>query len=112
MKRRSYKLEWFLLFIAVTFSLISVFGDYLFVGFNWFARSGAILVLIGAVVEYRVSSHIYEDIQRVQFQQSKISLPVPLKGKPTKNRKKIQIAAHTVIVFGTLIWGYGDLVWL
>lgn len=111
MKHRNYRLEWLALFAAVFISVVSFVGDYFFASLNLFARSGAIIVLAAAFVEYKTSAHIYEDIQRVQFLQSTINTRVPLKGKPTKTRKKISNAAQSLIVLGTLIWGYADLLW-
>ena len=111
MLHRNYKFEWVLLVVAVLFSVASAVADCYSDSLNWFARSGAIVVLIALVVEYRISSHIYEDIQRAQFLQSKINPSIPLKGKPAPQRKKISIAAHALVVFGTIIWGYGDLAW-
>lgn len=111
MLHRNYKFEWVLLALAVLFSVVSAIADCYSDSLNWFARSGAIVVLIAVVVEYRISSHIYEDIQRAQFQQSKIDLSVPLKGKPAPQRKTLSMAAGALVVLGTSIWGYGDLVW-
>lgn len=96
--------------LAILVSLSSVAGDYFYGSWNWFARSGAIVVLLAVVVEYRTNSHIYEDVQRAQFHQSIIDLSVPIKAKPTKKRMRISIAAHVLVFLGTLIWGYGDLV--
>jgi hypothetical protein len=111
MMHRSYKYDWLILGGAVLVGVASVFGDYVSESYNWFSRSGSIVVLLSVVVEYRISSHIYEDIQRADFQQSKINLLVPIKAKPTKQRKRVSNAAHFLLVLGTIIWGYGDLAW-
>lgn len=111
MLHRKYKFEWVLLAVAVLFSVVSIIADCYSDSLNLFARSGAIVVLAAVVVEYRISSHIYEDIQRAQFLQSKIDLSVPLKGKPAPQRKRVAIVAHILVVLGTVIWGYGDSVW-
>ncbi len=111
MMHRSYKYEWLILGIAVLAAVTSIIGDYVSDSYNWFARSGSIVVLLALVVEYRISTHIYEDFQRAQFQQSMIDLPIPIKAKPTKQRKNVSITAHLFVVLCTLIWGYGDLIW-
>jgi len=111
MLHRSYKYEWLILGLSVLVGLASFFGDYISECYNWFSRSGSIIVLLAVVVEYRISSHIYEDIQRADFQQSIINLSVPIKAEPTKERKRVSNAAHFLLVLGTIIWGYGDLVW-
>ena len=111
MIHRNYKFEWGLLVVTVLFSVASSIADCYSESLNWFARSGAIVVLASVIVEYRISSHIYEDIQRAQFLQSKIDVSVPLKGKPAPQRERVAIAAHILVVLGTIIWGYGDLAW-
>ncbi|TMU24513.1 hypothetical protein E0L35_09705 [Halomonas sp. ATBC28] len=111
MKHRSYKIEWAVLACAVLVALVSVAADYFYDSWNWFARSGAIVVLLAAVVEYRIYNHIYDDVQRAQFQQTKIDLSVPIKAKPTKERRRVSVAAHVLVILGTVIWGYGDLIW-
>ncbi len=108
---RTYKNEWSLLVGAVLLTITSFILDIYFCGFNWFARSGALMVLLAAIVEFRISGHIYDDIQRSQLTSSIVNSSIPLKAKPTKKRKKIAITAHTLLVVGTIIWGYGDLIW-
>ena len=111
MKHRKYQSEWSIIVVAILVAIISVIADYYFTGYNWFARSGSVVVLLAAFVEFKISSHIYEDIQRAQFMQSKINMSIPLKAKPTKPRRNVSFAAHILLVVGTIIWGYGDLIW-
>ena len=111
MKHRNYTIEWMLLATAVLVALVSVVLDFYMNECNCFARSGSLVVLLAAIVEYKISSHIYEDIQRAQFQQKLIDLHVPLKAKPPKNRKRLSLATHAMLFLGTIIWGYSDLVW-
>lgn len=111
MKRRSYKNEWSLLAGALLLTAVSFILDIYFCDLNFFARSGALVVLFAAIVEFRISGHIYDDIQRSQFLNKKIDISVPLRAKPTKERKRISIVAHVFLVIGTIIWGYGDLLW-
>lgn len=111
MKHHNYKKEWLILLLAVAFSILSLGLDCLFADINWFGRSGSVIVLLAAFVEFRVSFHVYDDIQRAQYQNTIISTPIPIKAKPTKERNKISIASHTLLILGTLVWGYGDLLW-
>jgi hypothetical protein len=111
MKLRKYSVEWSLIGIAILIAIISIVSDYYSNNYNWFARSGSIVVLLAAFVEFKISSHIYDDIQRAQFMQTKIEMPVPFKAKPTKAKRKVSLAAHILLVIGTVIWGYGDLIW-
>ena len=99
----NYKFNWFFL----AFALICVVICYLFNNETGtiFSRSGSIIVLFGAVVEYSLS----------QIKPYTVSSNVSISGnKAITDREmpkiyKIQrTIAHLFIVFGTLIWGYGD----
>lgn len=111
MKNRNYKFDYAILFAAVVIAVFSAVGDLFSDNYNWFARSGSIVVLLAIIVEFRVSAHVYDDIQRAQFLQQKIDLSIPLKAKPSKQKKRISCAAHSMVIIGTIIWGYGDLIW-
>ncbi|HBC3427098.1 hypothetical protein JL857_24395 [Vibrio parahaemolyticus] len=122
-----YKLEWRLLVGAFFFSGISLFLDYHLGRTDLFMRSGAVVVLLAAIVEYRTSSHILKDIQNAirknvakdaaidwmledksQFNEFLKAITV-LPPAPTQERKHISFFAHIFLVLGTVIWGYGDL---
>ncbi len=111
MKHRKYTIEWSLIGVAILVAVISVIADYYSTDYNWFARSGSVVVLLAVFVEFKVSPHIYDDIQRAQFMQTEVKMSVPFKAKPTKSRRNISFAAHILLVAGTVIWGYGDLIW-
>jgi hypothetical protein len=64
MPKRNYKIEWFILFIAAMSVSISGVLDIYIENHSLFARSGAFAVLLAAIVEYRIASHIYDDIYR------------------------------------------------
>lgn len=111
MKIRDYKFDYAILFAAILIALCSVVGDLFSDNYSWFARSGSIVVLLAIIVEFRVSTHVYDDIQRAQFLSKKIDLSMPLKAKPSKQKKRISCVAHSMVIIGTIIWGYGDLIW-
>lgn len=111
MKHRKYTIEWSLIGVAILVAAVSVIADYYSTDYNWFARSGSVVVLLAAFIEFKVSSHIYDDIQRIQFLQATVEMPVPFKAKPTKSRRNVSFVAHILLVTGTIIWGYGDLIW-
>lgn len=110
MMHRNYKGEWSLLTVAILFTVSSFIFDMYFYS-NWFGRSGAVVVGLAAVVEFRIAGHIYDDIQRSQFLNKTIEMSVPLAAKPTKGRKRVSTVAHVFLLIGTTIWGYGDLLW-
>lgn len=75
---------------------------------NWFSRSGALVVLLGAVLEYRHNNF-------ASFASSKSIEWASGIGGPTvfelsSLRKSIGYIAHTCIVVGTFIAAYGDLI--
>jgi hypothetical protein len=119
-----YKTEWLLLSGALLMSIVSIFGDIsTTIDTNWFARSGAILVLFAAIVEYRLSLFLFDDIHNAavknaiknsviaSFEDNKfIQALTAIKPKPPKPRATLAITSHIYIITGTLIWGYGDLI--
>ncbi len=111
MKHHKYSKEWHIIWAAITVVIISAIADYFTTNFNWFTRSGSVAVLLAAFVEFKISSHIYDEIQRAQFMQKRLDMYIPFKAKPTKEKEKVSLAAHILLVAGTIIWGYGDLFW-
>jgi hypothetical protein len=129
MNHGKYKIEWTLIAVAIFVTVISVIADYYSIDCNWFirsgaiaviadccstdcnwfARSGAITVLLAAIVEYRISSHVFDDIYRAMAQQQHSGFAT--KPKTPKNRSILSFFTHTVLIIGTIIWGYGDLLW-
>ena len=90
---------------------------------TWFARSGAILVLFAAIVEYRLSSFLFDDIHNAAvknaiknaaistFEDNKLLQALTaIKPKPPKSRATLAISSHIFIIIGTFIWGYGDFI--
>ena len=111
MTHREYKVEWLLIGLAVLLAIVSMVLDCNVQGNSFFSRSGSLVVLLAVIVEFKISSHVYEDIQRAQFQQEIIKPAIPIKAKRPENRKRVLYAAHILLVTGTIIWGYADLVW-
>lgn len=121
-----HKIDWILLIGGIFWASFSVFLDVKSLDETfWFARSGSILVLAAAIVEYRLASFIYEDIFRAQKQTDRKKAAMPnvsgnelvnrlvksnltIQAQPSKERKALAITAHLIIVLGTLVWGYGD----
>ena len=73
---------------------------------HWFQRSGSLLVLFSVVLEFR----------QTQMARPSASKDVFVNGQPTaisRNtpafRKCLHYYALLAIVIGTVIWGYGDL---
>jgi hypothetical protein len=111
MKHREYTFEWCIIVVSILIAIDSVIADFYSTSYNWFARSGSVVVLLAAFVEFKISSHIYDDIQRAQFMQEQTKMSVPFKAKPTKSKRKVSLVAHVLLVTGIIIWVYGDLIW-
>jgi len=74
---------------------------------NWFMRSGALMVLTGAILEYRHGALM----RRLDITSTKWANGIgpPAIFEPHALKKKIACAAHAFVIFGTLIAAYGDL---
>jgi len=75
---------------------------------NWFMRSGAVIVLIGAVLEYRHNGFLRrsdtESIKWASGMGGSIIFEQPA------FRKILGYLAHVCVIVGTFIAAYGDLI--
>lgn len=127
MEFSKYKAEWVLLLIGIACAAVSISFDVISVECTtWFARSGSIIVLVAAIVEYRLSAYLYEDIYQAAIitDRKKATMP-PLSENPlvnrivkskltsrpeaSRSRKILNSTSHTLVIIGTIVWGYGDL---
>lgn len=124
---RKYIIEWALLTLSLLCIGVSLILDCLSLeATTWFSRSGSIVVLAAAIVEYRLSRFAYEDIYDAAIKTSKKRAAMPnisdnplvqglveanLTSKPKQSKPRIILsrASLTLIVLGTIIWGYGDI---
>jgi hypothetical protein len=122
-----YKTEWLLLLLAVISVIVSIICDLQSIeNTTWFARSGSIVVLLAAIVEYRLTSFVYEDVDQAAIKTAQKRAVMPsvsdnplvdglvkarLTSKPvsTKSRSMLSVVSLILIVAGTVIWGYGDI---
>ncbi|MEZ8804263.1 hypothetical protein AB6D78_24195 [Vibrio splendidus] len=127
MKKLQYKKEWALLFIGAIASLISIVLDIYSVQVSpgetvaWFARSGAVVVLFSVIVEYRLSSYVFDDIHKAAVKNGVknsiignndnklIQALTNRKANVPKARSDLAFVSHALVIIGTVIWGYGDL---
>ena len=127
MKFGKHKKEWLLLIISIVFSMASMFFDIQTVDDTiWFQRSGAVLVLFAAIVEYRLASYSHDEVfDAIKVTAKKravmpnisdndlvnglVKSNIASKPETPKDRKVLKLFAHVFVVLGTAIWGYGDL---
>lgn len=74
---------------------------------NWFSRSGALLVLSGAILEYRHANYARRISEISISWASGVGNP-PILGL-AMFRIAIKYVAHCYVVAGTLVWAYGDM---
>lgn len=99
----TYKFNWSIIFISLIITIIFyIVGDG---DGDLFARSGAILVLFGAIVEYTLSNiKNYDASSDVIINGKKVIIEKEL----NDTHKSQRILAHFYIFIGTFIWAFGD----
>jgi len=128
MEFKKFATEWAMLLIGVLAVITSALIDIAIPErSNWFARSGSLLVLCAAVVEYRLLAYLYDDIHIAAQKtarklavfpeisdnksvQSLVGANLILKPEPPKSRKTLSLCSHIMIILGTAVWGYGDVI--
>lgn len=107
-KNQNYKLEISLLAISLTVVLISFFLSMYDNENLWFVRSGSIMVLLAVIVEYKLNQRTLKNINRKSNMSTFSGLPINLLN--SQKHTQVSLIAHSFIILGTLIWGYGDFV--
>ena len=97
----------FMLGLALLFTTCSFGASLLHPEGNWFSRSGAVMVLLALFVEFRIGTAQQEANSDATFIAGFANLP--MSGDLPLAKQIIAKTALWVAIFGTLIWGYGDL---
>lgn len=105
---RTNKREIALLCGAALFGLASLCASVYANDGLWFARSGAIMVLLAVVVDYRVAK--VQQNRNAEATMLAGLLQIPMSGDLSKAEQRISRSAHILAIAGTVIWGYGDLI--
>jgi len=102
-------LEIMLLLVACCFSV----GSYLFSQAtgesHWFGRSGAVVVLLSVWVETRNYS-VQQRLNDCRQSAAGFIGGLPQDWSMPRRRKLLEYVTLLIVLMGTLIWGYGDLV--
>ena len=73
----------------------------------WFERSGSVVVLLSAISEYDLNRKIRKSNE---YRDGPISMHrQALAANLTIAEKTLLLASHSMIIIGTLLWGYGWL---
>lgn len=127
---RAFKNIPLLVLSAVAIASVSLYADYGNESYEWFQRSGSLIVLIGAILSYRSIFRLgvrgvggapsatgrigklknsYIDENGLQKAQVEFSPEDTEYDRQVELDKLAGFIGATYIVFGTIIWGYGDL---
>lgn len=108
--KKKYKTPVFLLAFGIVFCVISAITS-IDSEENWFARSGAVLSFISVVIQFMLSSLKKAELENL------FKKEVRLKEKINAVKEKdfiyeiISISSVITGLVGTMIWGYGDLLY-
>lgn len=97
--------EMVLLIAAYVIPLFFCYYSYLTDEGHWFSRSGSLMVILGAFLEYRN----FGIQQYLREKRDATWKPDPIIVNQLRSRKPFDISILTSLVLGTAIWGYGDL---
>lgn len=100
------KTETFLLVAGLTWIFVSLNSSFGYEPATFFARSGAVLVVLGIFVEFQLAKESQKMLYNNFVAKSKGYTSIP--SLPVRHRI-LSWVAHLSVVFGTLVWGYGDL---
>jgi hypothetical protein len=92
--------------IAVSFFLEANYGG------NWFMRSGSLMVLFSIVAEFLLLDGRDEYLNQRLSERKEPNQQKSLDSfHPSQMHKLFEIISHISVVIGTVIWGYGDLLY-
>jgi hypothetical protein len=79
-------------------------------GADWFARSGSVMALLGAVATFRLV-RVYQKELVVALKEDLVSLSkeIELALEPPRSYQALCYFGYVTGIVGTGIWGYGDL---
>lgn len=109
-EKHKYRIPIFLLLFGVIFCTISTIVS---VGSsdNWFARSGAVLSFVSVAIQFILSNLKKSKIENL----FKSDMPIREKFQMVKEKDVLHDVISVSSVFtgliGTIIWGYGDLLY-
>ena len=98
------------MFLATGTPLLSAWLSYHIGEAHWFQRSGSLTVLLAAILEFRqavIDKSVKDKAWGAAKRRSWAGVAVV--GQLPTARKTLAIIALVLIILGTIIWGYGDL---
>lgn len=98
-------LDFFLLALAIAAPVLSWLYSQYTSESHWFARSGSVMVVIGIILESRLYI-----VRQILFQSHGDSTGRGTTLRHAGMRKLESVLTHLVLISGTIVWGYGDLI--
>ncbi len=95
--------------IGILAVIVSAIANY-YTQENWFARSGSILTFTSILSNFIISNVKRKEIISVFESNMDIKLKVSKVRAKDTVYKSVQFIAFTSGLIGTIIWGYGDLI--
>ncbi|MBA1146608.1 hypothetical protein H0Z60_06005 [Ectothiorhodospiraceae bacterium WFHF3C12] len=107
----SHAVELVLILLSVGPVMMSMYISYVTGEAHWFQRSGSLMVLFSAAVEYRRSYQrkLAEEAADSGDTERRDALERAVKAQSRPFWRSIPYVCYLQIFLGTLIWGYGDL---
>lgn len=106
-EKHSYLSDVFLLITTIAPAIISYIIDTNTGHEEWFQRSGSLMVLFAVLLEYR-QNWIETPVIQAFFKVNNGGVLTKIELPPM--RKFLKYLAFILILLGTAIWGYGDLI--
>jgi len=103
---QNYKLDVLIVFIAIVLAVTSLVFDISKIPVYWFQRSGCIMVLSAVCLEFR---QLLVPVEQDELKSLGGLHLGYVMSKQKDGQKTFQIIALFLSIFGTGIWGYGDL---
>ena len=106
------KVQWWE-YVCLFFGYSTLIAFFIFSIFQsdgtWFARSGSLGVIFGAILEYNFA-YQQQLLNKEIGQKLGVWVNNPIDYSDTINQKIIKALTHVLLVISTIIWGYGDLI--
>ena len=96
------------LIIAWLLVLFSLYLEIIWRG-SLFSRSGSLMVLFAFIAEYyllRTRDRYHSNQLKAYSSGNQVNFE---EVHPSKNHQYLEKASHITVIIGTIIWGYGDL---
>lgn len=100
----------FLILSVVALSLCFILVSLKYNNWGWFARSGSLIIIIGSLLAFRGTIRLTREEREERRNMTIIQQFTQLEKEDQERDSRAVIIGAIIMIFGTLIWAYGDLV--